>query len=292
MPPPLLVTIRDAASRNVWAHGQALHRQQRVLIDAASADTEIFRVVRPGQIIAARVSLWPSRDDWLCDCEDAEDPCSHVVAAVLHREQQGQETERSPSAAKRALPWRVAYRFVRQQDALHFSRELFRENERKSLSQSLFDQTLSSLVASTKQDIDAEQALVGRLRGGRLPAVSLGLILDRLVGCSHVFLDQRPVSIGSARSIERLIVDQMGKEKDPSPSFGARRSRGGSVSEWGGPCGGPTLSYSGFATFQAGKGFAVSRAQCSEKPNRRACRTGRADVKGALPGGNSCLKLA
>src|SRR5512147_1666941 len=95
--------VRAEATERTWSQGGTLAREQRVIGRGRSGDEVELEVRVPGRPTPFEVVLDLENEEWQCDCTSKEAVCSHVVAAVLATEQQGNAL---PTSAKAGAPIR------------------------------------------------------------------------------------------------------------------------------------------------------------------------------------------
>src|SRR5690606_18398634 len=126
----LFGAVRAACTAAAWSKGVQLVRAGAV-VGLRARDEEIeLRVTPPGTTLAVPVYLYPDDADWSCDCNSAEDACSHVSAAVIALRQARQGGAALPGqGSEDAAPGRLVYRLSRQRGRLALARRLVRGGE-------------------------------------------------------------------------------------------------------------------------------------------------------------------
>ncbi|HSP80645.1 MAG TPA: DEAD/DEAH box helicase, partial [Myxococcaceae bacterium] len=210
----LLEALREAARPGIWSNGVNLSRSGAVALESRSPDTIELRVRAPGRPVAWSVVLYPSDEDWECDCPGRVNPCEHVVAAALSLGKADSQEAPLPSAAHR---WsRVAYRFSRVQGGLRLQRVLAQADG----TESPLEGQLTALLARPAQaatlqveewDMRADRLLERPTRGA-LPPERLDALLRVLEPSRNVLLDGRPVAISEEQIVPRAVVEDRGEQ--------------------------------------------------------------------------------
>ncbi len=117
----LIARIRKRCRPGLWSQGMALARAGAVVLESADADEMSLRVRAPGRVVPPTVVLYPSGDEWECDCPSRVNPCEHVAAAAIALGPREGEAVAPPAAADTA---RVGYLFTRGEAGLHLARVL------------------------------------------------------------------------------------------------------------------------------------------------------------------------
>jgi superfamily II DNA or RNA helicase len=124
---PLLATIRKRCKSGLWSQGVTLARAGAVAIESRNAEEIVLRVRAPGRLVPATVVLYPTENEFECDCPSRVSPCEHVAAAaIVLGEAKAEGAADGPAAplAVTALGARVGYRFTRQSEGLRLARVL------------------------------------------------------------------------------------------------------------------------------------------------------------------------
>jgi superfamily II DNA or RNA helicase len=191
----LFDTVRQQAARSVWGQGVELARSGAVQGERESAHEVVLRVRPVSGIVHPTVLLLPGDEAWECDCSAEEDPCAHVVAAVIALRAAKREGKPLPHA-EAAGSGRIAYRFRSTPQGLSLERVVIHAGGETRLTA-----TLSALatgrsagppVSPSRIDLTVESVL-GTQREGPLPRGILHALLPLLAGHSEVSLDGRPV---------------------------------------------------------------------------------------------------
>jgi superfamily II DNA or RNA helicase len=206
----LFERVREEATRATWSAGVQLARAGAVSGESRDAAEQVLRVSQRQGLWVQRVTLYLNDADWSCDCPDAEDPCSHVAAAVIAL-RRAEEEGRDLFEGEAAQEGRISYRFTRSQGRLALERVV------KSAGRShVLTSTLAGVASgrvegpafnATEEDHAAERALGSRLRGVLPPGV-LKALLQALERAPDVRLDGEPVrASGTPLRIEGRVED-------------------------------------------------------------------------------------
>lgn len=203
----LYSAIQKAALPGVWSKGVALSRENSVIEDSRSSDgSEITLRVRAGhKPVSPKVNLWPEDEDWYCDCGDRNDPCIHIIAAVvaLKNGTLASTSSSSPSSEVQFQLPELHYCFVRKENLLALERWIVRGDKREPLTQSLirFTGGISSgriaapSVPATQDDFTIDQILYEISPTAPLPRATLARLLPALRSCPHLFFEGKPIQI-------------------------------------------------------------------------------------------------
>ena len=161
----LMETLREECSRALWSRGVGLARGVApIRIPSSDPDAIVVRIPIPGRAVAPTVHLFPDDEDWVCDCSRREEPCEHVVVAMLAL-QRGELDTSAPDAPE---AWTIGYRFTTQGDSLAFDRVLVGRGEESPLRTTASAAALQregAAVLVTGEDLHVEHALGSRTRG-------------------------------------------------------------------------------------------------------------------------------
>ncbi len=80
---PLLASIRKRCKSGLWSQGVTLARAGGVAVESQTAEEIVLRVRAPGRPVAPTVVLYPTENEWECDCPSRVSPCEHVAAAAI-----------------------------------------------------------------------------------------------------------------------------------------------------------------------------------------------------------------
>ena len=79
----LFNAVRESCSAQAWSQGVQLTRADAVQLIAQSDDEAELRVTTPTHTVSPVVTLYLEDEDWSCQCDDPNDVCPHVAAAVI-----------------------------------------------------------------------------------------------------------------------------------------------------------------------------------------------------------------
>lgn len=203
----LFAALREACEPREWSRGVELQRGDAV--DALTAGEPMeLRVRTPGRTVAPTVTLHVADAEWSCTC-DGEDPCEHVVAAVLAlraARKEGRELTVSKKAGGE-----VGYRLSRDGDRMLVARVAVRSG-----SETPIEGTLGALLSGreqgpelelTKVDLTIDQFLQqNRVRS--LPAERFAFLLPLLAQASNVTLDGVKVTVSETPFWPHVILER------------------------------------------------------------------------------------
>jgi len=186
-----MTRVRKSCQPGVWSEAMAMSKSYEIIVDSSSDEEIIFRIRLPHHVLSPKVSLWPSEDDWFCDCKSSKDPCPHVAACVIFASEK-------KTVAKKTKPEQVAvlsYRFTTVESKLYFDRYIIGIKETR-----LPDSLISFVggidsgrikhfpVSATKADFAVDMAL-GPTKRGILDRPTLFQVIKVLDGFPNVLLD-------------------------------------------------------------------------------------------------------
>ncbi len=227
---------RELASREVWSAGVELARNGLFQEESpVGARERIVRVARGPRDRIVTVNLSEEDELWQCSCGSEEDPCRHVVSAILAIRQERCE----PAAVQRrasAHGSKVVHLFTRAGDLLSFSRFLSFGDEQVAVEGTL----LSTVQAQSKrgrssvftdEELAIDYVLPGKKQGVFDPK-TMGFLLQALSRVAHVSLDGTPIIAG--RQKLKVIVEVVDEEggyrlKRSQDIDGAETFRNGAV---------------------------------------------------------------
>jgi superfamily II DNA or RNA helicase len=206
----LFEAIREACSPRTWSRGVELSRAGAVIGEYARAGEVVLKVATQVGMAYATVLLYPTEEDWSCDCRSPEAACAHVAAAVIALRRAQQEGQTLP--APRAVPGHVGYRFRRSDRSLVLERLVVRGEASQVLQSSLAalatGRAAGPTVAITQADLAVEQVLGTRLQGW-LPREIMPRLLAALAQCPDVRLEDVPVQTSTTPVLPQgRLVDQ------------------------------------------------------------------------------------
>jgi uncharacterized Zn finger protein len=80
----LLKVVRELAPPAVWSAGVELSRNSEFHeVPSAGSDERIFRLVQRPRDPVYSITLSAENESWQCDCPCEDDPCRHVIAALI-----------------------------------------------------------------------------------------------------------------------------------------------------------------------------------------------------------------
>ncbi len=120
----LRASIRKRCKSALWSQGVSLARAGAVAVESQTAEEIVLRVRAPGRLVPATVVLYPTENEWECDCPSRVSPCEHVAAAAILLGEPQVEGEAPAKAPSVALGARVGYHFFRAGEGLRLGRVL------------------------------------------------------------------------------------------------------------------------------------------------------------------------
>jgi superfamily II DNA or RNA helicase len=214
MPSPLdkvLASLRRACKAGVWSSGVNLVRVGAVTVESRDDEEVVLRVRAQGRAVPAQVVIYPTEDEWDCDCPGRMRPCEHLAAAAIALAQAegegGTEGKPIPTAASWA---KVSYRFSQVEGGVTLRRTIVRADG----SETPLDGTLSALLSRPAEarslqveqfDLQADRLLETGARGV-LPPSKLDALIRVLLGCRLVFLDGRQVAMSEEEILPHAVV--------------------------------------------------------------------------------------
>jgi superfamily II DNA or RNA helicase len=214
---PLQLALQKAALPGIWSRGISLAKDGTFYLEAENPTEILLRYHKPP--VSPKVTLWPEEEDWHCDCGDRNDPCAHIVAALLaYRDGKAKKPE-APSV-KAGTTVQLEYRFFPQAGYLYFDRFLVG----KKKAERLHNQSLVSLVGGIqsgrlgstatpvagKEDFAVDHVLGGSYQNP-LDRYTLTRLLAALQGCPRVLYGDEPVEISAQTVTPQASVTDEGK---------------------------------------------------------------------------------
>lgn len=185
--------LQKTCKPGVWSKGVSMARAGGVMEESKKPGEKSFRVKSIEKSVAQSVTLWPEDEDWFCNCEDKNEVCAHVAAAIIAWKGDLFEKKKSPHT-------RVEYRFLRATGKLKLERWI--ETER--LTQSLVSRVggiqsgrIQGPPISVSQDDLAIDAAWTTAHTSELDRSTLLRILKLMSGISQVTLDGAPIEVNS-----------------------------------------------------------------------------------------------
>jgi hypothetical protein len=213
VPSPLdkvLASLRRACKAGIWSSGVNLVRAGAVTVESRNEEEVVLRVRAQGRAVPAQVVIYPTEDEWDCDCPGRMRPCEHLAAsaiALAQAEGEGSEAKPLPTIET----WsRVCYRFSQVDGGLTLRRTIVRGDG----SETALDGTLSALLSRPADarsvhveqcDLQADRLLESGARA-ILPPSKLDALIRVLLGCRLVFLDGRQVAMSDEEVLPSAVV--------------------------------------------------------------------------------------
>ncbi len=214
MPSPLdkvLASLRRACKSGVWSSGVNLVRAGAVTVESRNDEEVVLRVRAQGRAVPAQVVLYPTEDEWDCDCPGRMRPCEHLAASAIALAQAEGEGGGEAKPLPTAEIWsRVGYRFSQVEGGLTLRRTIVRGDG----SETPLDGTLSGLLSRPAEarslqveqfDLQADRLLETGARAV-LPPSKLDALIRVLLGCRLVFLDGRQVAMSEEEVLPHALV--------------------------------------------------------------------------------------
>ena len=224
----VLELVRELVSPALWSAGVELARTSEILELPSTIDGErVFRLVQGPRDRAITVSISDEDEAWQSDCSCPDDPCRHVVGAILAIKQ-GKASQGTVRRAG-ALSGRVVHEFSRVDGKLSFKRFFDWGEKRQEIAGSLAG-ALRGIrpgeagVAVSRDDEQVDHVLPGA-KSGVLDPKTMRHLFAVLSRGGAVLLDGSPCEISgiSARSVLEVLDDGDG--------FLMRLSLDGDISE-------------------------------------------------------------
>jgi superfamily II DNA or RNA helicase len=208
-------SIRKRCKPALWSQGVALARAGGVAIESRTDDEIVARVRAPGRIVPPTAVLYPTGNEWECDCPSRMSPCEHVAAAAiaLATPARGAVEAIDHAVTPAALGARVIYAFSRSSDGLRLSRLLRGPDGTEiplegSLAARLADSAQAARLQVDDPDVRADRLLdMGGGARGALTPTKLDGLMHILSGVDRVRIDGMPVVISDEelRPIAALV---------------------------------------------------------------------------------------
>jgi hypothetical protein len=207
----LLASIRKRCKSGLWSQGVTLARAGAVAVESRSADEIVVRVRAPGRVVPPTVVLYPTENEWECDCPSRVSPCEHVAAvAIALGEAKGEAVETAVPVA--ALGARVGYRFVRADEGLRLARVLIGADGAETpleggLRARLANPTDAAALQLEEADLNVDALLEsgGGSRGVLSPGKLHGL-MQLLAGAPRVSVDGVPSAISAEEVLPQATL--------------------------------------------------------------------------------------
>ena len=206
----LFNAVRRQCLPGLWSKGVAAAREGRVVVEREDDDELTLRVKTAGRAVAPTVTLYPTDEEWSCDCGSRQDPCEHVAAAVIAARQA--MAGQNPLVREQARQLRLAYRFDIERGWLRLQRVIVDGAGREVP----FEGTLTRStevpagLTPTHDDLKVDRIVTSLLRGDHIepymPAI-LAAIED-----SDVHLCGRPVKARGEPLVPEARIYDRGDE--------------------------------------------------------------------------------
>ena len=227
----LFALAKELATPKTWSAGVELARNSEFQEEmSGNADERVFVLFASGKGKPSRISLSEESEIWQCDCSSEEDPCAHVVAAIIAVRQdkiakgterrsrtaegtlEGDSNEARPSAIQSRV--RIVNVFTPVGDSLVFSREIRFGMERLPVSATLAraitdaQKRYPSLryVGATEDELRLDHVL-GSSKDGRLSPKTMRLLIPALARIQNVFLEEEEIVVGDGAILPEAVVD-------------------------------------------------------------------------------------
>jgi superfamily II DNA or RNA helicase len=196
----LLKVVRELAPPAVWSGGVELSRNSEVHeVPSTIEDERSFRIIQRPKDPVITVALSEVNEAWQSDCACEDDPCKHVIAAVLAVRQE--KIVRGPVKRAGGSIGSVVHSFARAQGRLSFSRSLVWGDTRREVPGSLAA-ALKAIrpgdptVAVSREEEQIDHVLPSQ-KSGVLDPRTMRMLLAALARLPHVELDGALVSVSS-----------------------------------------------------------------------------------------------
>lgn len=194
----LFQEAREASTPRTWSKGIELQRADAV--DAISSQDPVeLRVRVPGRTVALQVTLHLADAEWSCTCDSDDDPCEHVVAAILAMRQASRDGRALSLSSKAGAD--VGYRLSRDGERVVVARVAVRGADETpievSLASLISGRQAGPTIEPTAVDLTIDQFLQqNRVRS--LPPERFAAMLPLLAQAKDVRLEGRPVRVAEA----------------------------------------------------------------------------------------------
>lgn len=224
----LLKVVRELAPPAVWSAGVELSRNSEVQeMPSALDDERNFRIIQRPKDPVVGVSLSEANEAWQSECTCEDDPCKHVIAAVLAVRQD--KVFRGPVKRAGESAGSVTHSFSRVNGRLSFSRSLTWGDTRREVPGSLAAALKAirpgeSTVGVSREEEQIDHVLPSQ-KNGVLDPRTMRMLLAALARLPHVVLDGALVSVSATPLPCSLEV------VDDGPGFRIRFEADTSVAE-------------------------------------------------------------
>ena len=221
----ILASIKRRAKSALWSQGVTLARSGAVAVESRTDEEIVLRVRTPGRVVPPTVVLYPTENEWDCDCPARISPCEHVAAAAIVLGEQGRSgggVEGAEGAAPAAAPAavlgaRLGYRFTRADGSLRLARVLVAADGAETplegtLRGQLADPARAAALQLEEADLRADALLETGARGPLAPG-KLDALLQVLAGAPRVTVDGVAAAISDEELRPRAtLADGPGRE--------------------------------------------------------------------------------
>ncbi len=204
----LVEAIREQCSAATWQRAATLARTAKVHGKRTHNDELELRMATKGGMTSPLVVLSEKNLDWSCECASEERACIHVAASALYV---AAALERGEKISELTAPTaKVCHRLKREGSQLRLDRFLRRGDQlvplHARLAQLKQRGESEGDLAIAQGDLNVDIALAPML-GGRVPRPVMERVLTALAQCTDVTLDDKPITVGTARPLIRARVE-------------------------------------------------------------------------------------
>jgi superfamily II DNA or RNA helicase len=192
--------IRQACSAGTWSQAVELVRASAVAGISEDEDEIVCRVRTPSRVVAPTVHLYPTDEEWDCDCDSKAPCCEHIAAAVIAVRRAHLEGSTLPNDGRAGA--HLAYRFKTAREHLILERFVVKQDGEAAL----LDRSVAGIASSasdtrrltpTQSDIAIDRLMGSKLHGPLGGETLVGVLLA-LAGAPHVELDGSPISVDAS----------------------------------------------------------------------------------------------
>lgn len=194
----LLEIIRKSSTAKRWSKAVELTRCSEIHIETKN-NTEIsLRLSEKRSLCSPVISFWPDDEDWCCDCNSREDPCIHVITAIILLN--NLKILKKKTRTKKTSTGTIAYRFSRKQGLLVFDRVIVAAKKSIPITSSLVSMmngrmTMPHLVPS-KHDLTIDNLMKDNPLASRSSSpAKIAQLFYNLNECKDVRLDGKTVKV-------------------------------------------------------------------------------------------------
>jgi hypothetical protein len=214
----LFDTIRELAEAKSWSAGVELSRNAQFdEVSSGSGDERVLRIVLGRKDAIVSVSLSEPDVTWQSDCGCEDDPCRHVVAALLALRQSKIGSSALKRGAERPASQvgDVVFSFARNGNLLSFERYLVFEDKRVSVTSTILKAITD--LAGGQQRVNASDDelaidhVLTRVRSGVLDPRTMRHLLAALARVRRVELDGALIAVGREPiAAQAEVIDHAG----------------------------------------------------------------------------------